>query len=243
MLGHELDRARPLASRFSALLRDEVGEQPATSGCSGAGELVARRHIGARWRCDRLPPAGRRRWTTADWNRDRELRTRRAVPARKPAGKPCLSPEARAPAKEVPSCRRPAAPPPVETAAPSGASAAERPDSLSQDPPRGEPAYGRGRSAAHGRLGIGAQASPPPLRASPARGGRIHPACQVRGASSRRASSPASPARSDRSWCGYVAAVHDCSPSAKWAFKVSTARKMRVLTAPTEIPSVWAISA
>ena len=40
----------------------------------------------------------------------------------------------------------------------------------------------------------------------------------------------------------YVAAVHD-SPSEKWAFSVSTARKMRVLTAPTEIPSVSAISA
>lgn len=41
----------------------------------------------------------------------------------------------------------------------------------------------------------------------------------------------------------YVAAVHELSPSEKWAFRVSTARKMRVLTAPTEIPSVSAISA
>ena len=41
----------------------------------------------------------------------------------------------------------------------------------------------------------------------------------------------------------YVAAVHECSPSPKRAFRASTARKMRVLTAPTEIPRVWAISA
>ena len=40
-----------------------------------------------------------------------------------------------------------------------------------------------------------------------------------------------------------VAAVHVLSPSEKRAFSASTARKMRVLTAPTEMPSVSAISA
>src|SRR5262249_33484222 len=43
--------------------------------------------------------------------------------------------------------------------------------------------------------------------------------------------------------CVQVAAVHDVSPSEKRAFRVSTARKMRVLTAPTEMPRVSAISA
>src|SRR5262249_51658150 len=42
---------------------------------------------------------------------------------------------------------------------------------------------------------------------------------------------------------GQFAAFHEAAPSEKWAFRVSTARKMRVLTAPTEMLSTAAISA
>ena len=41
---------------------------------------------------------------------------------------------------------------------------------------------------------------------------------------------------------GQFTAFHEASPSENRAFRVSTARKIRVLTAPTEIPRTLAIS-